>query len=663
MVFLLLAAVVGWLAGSVLYMLSALNTIAPPALQEADPSRTLGYPGLRAVALTFDDGPDPVHTPEIAQVLREEGATATFFLRGEDALRHPGLVRDLSAQDLEIASRAFSRRTPADAPVWRERLELNATALVLASATGELPRLYRPDSGGAARPAPSGYLPAVDGWDAQDGGFGDTRAAQGRFDQQLDAGAVPQVLVLHHRENTPLLVRHIVRRLRAEGYQLLTLSQLMGLERAAVAAPVHLSSYAYFWVGVAGAVLRFTDTAWGRLMILTILVMTGRFVTLCLLCWLFARRRNRKLLENRPPWQGTVSVLIPAYNEKENIEGTIRSLMAGTRKPEEIIVINDGSKDGTAAVANRLSLFCEGRLRLLSVPNGGKAKALNHGIVESSGDVIICIDGDTVLDTRAVEKLIPYFANEQVGGVAGRVLPANNHSWLERFQTIEYLCGQDFEKRGMSVFNAVTVIPGAIGAWSRKALIKAGLYSHDTLVEDMDLTLAVIRNRHKIVYEPEAMAFSEAPQLHSQLLMQRFRWNYGILQCLWKYRRDFFNPFVGVLGWLVLPYQVFCLFIALVAALVYAFSLAATLINPTAIGHLWYWAVFLLVNVIYAALALWPHRKLRPLIWLTPVQQIYTSLLTAYILLKAGYTALSGVPTRWQKLIRTGSAQKMFQQS
>src|SRR5262249_5353094 len=209
----------------------------------------------------------------------------------------------------------------------------------------------------------------------------------------------------------------------------------------------------------------------------------GRVLWVTALALLAARKQ--RALPDAPDL--SVSVLIAAYNEHNVITRTVRAALDGDRPPAEVIVVDDGSTDGTAEALAPL-LREEPRVRLLRQANAGKAAAMNRALAESRGEVLVCLDADTVIAASAIGRLVRHFADRSVGAVAGNVKVGNPMNLWTLWQSIEYVVSQNLDRRGNALINAVTVVPGAIGAWRREAVAGAGGYLADTLAEDMDLT-------------------------------------------------------------------------------------------------------------------------------------------------------------------------------
>ncbi len=261
-----------------------------------------------------------------------------------------------------------------------------------------------------------------------------------------------------------------------------------------------------------------------------------------------ARQRAR---EAAPAAPGAVlprvAVLVPAYNEERVLEGTVASLLASDHPALDIVLVDDGSTDGTAAVARRLAAAHPRVRALVLAQNGGKAAALNAGIAATDAPHLVTVDADTLLAPDAVRRLCARLVDADA--VASNVKVGNRLRWLTTWQSLEYVVGLNLHRRAQAALGCITTIPGAACAFRREAVASAGGFSSDTVVEDTDLTLALLAAKLRIVYEPRAIAFTEAPDTLRGLYRQRTRWARGYLQCLWKHRRSFLRTDVlGVFG-------------------------------------------------------------------------------------------------------------------
>ncbi|HET7433782.1 MAG TPA: glycosyltransferase, partial [Thermoanaerobaculia bacterium] len=375
---------------------------------------------------------------------------------------------------------------------------------------------------------------------------------------------------------------------------------------------------------------------------------------------------TREIPAGEAPAAPTISVIIAAYNEATVIAKTIASVQRSTFAPLEILVVDDGSTDDTAAVVANIA-----GVRLLRQPNGGKASALNHAIHHAQGEVLVALDADTVLDARAIEKLVAHFADPRVGAVAGNVKVGNRGKLATMLQSIEYITSQNLDRRAWARLNAITVVPGAIGAWRRDAVEQAGGYAIDTMAEDMDLTWTLREAGWVIANENDAISYTEAPESVRALFRQRFRWAFGTLQCLWKHRRAF-----GRYGWFgaaMIPslwlFQIALPLLSPVVDLQILRTLAEMLLELATRGAIdanlshslaLFGAMFALFTVTDTAASLIAFRiegeRLAPLPLLVLQRFFYRQVMYAAIF-KSVLTAIQGLRTGWNKLERLGTVE------
>jgi peptidoglycan/xylan/chitin deacetylase (PgdA/CDA1 family)/spore germination protein YaaH/GT2 family glycosyltransferase len=530
-----------------------IRAVATPQLPSGDAVQRTGV-RRRLVALTFDDGPDKVWTPRILDVLKREHAPATFFVTGTNALGQGGLLNRILAEGSELGNHSTSHADLGREPAALVRLELAATERLVEAYTGRGMRLFRPPFLGDADPdthdelhasrvaADMGYLTVglnVDPLDWRAPGVDTIVDATVR---QVTAGTdehPAQIVLLHDaggdRTQTVAALPRIIRELRARGYDFVTVSTLAGLPRAAVMprlaadAGVRADHTRGLFAGLWGM-----REGLAALFVAVIVLGMARSLALTALAW---RHRH----DDEPPAAAPhlvprfVSVLIPAFNEERVIEASVRRILQSRDVQMEVIVIDDGSTDGTSAVV-RAAFGIDPRVTLLTLENGGKAAALNTALARARGDLIVALDADTQFEPDTIARLARWFADPAIGAVAGNAKIGNAINWITRWQAVEYVTAQNLERRALAGLNAVTVVPGAVGAWRRTALDAVGGYPEDTLAEDQDLTIAIQRAGWRVACDTKAVAWTEAPETARALFKQRFRWAYGTLQCLWKHR-------------------------------------------------------------------------------------------------------------------------------
>lgn len=241
----------------------------------------------------------------------------------------------------------------------------------------------------------------------------------------------------------------------------------------------------------------------------------------------------------RKDWQPFVSIIIPAYNEEDVIRASFKSLLCLGYDNYEIIMVDDGSTDNTVSIVKNLIRHENPRLiptRVIAQGNGGKANALNTGLIHASGEFILCVDSDSRITPDSLQQGLRHFKNHRVGAVAGNIIVTNENNLITRFQQLEYMLSQNFIRRGLSLFGVVTVIPGPIGLFRKSALAAAQGYDENKqlFAEDADLTVRLLALGWHITSDENMRAFTEAPATINSLLRQRYRWKRGIYQVIHK---------------------------------------------------------------------------------------------------------------------------------
>ncbi|MGD8779240.1 MAG: glycosyltransferase [Ignavibacteria bacterium] len=289
-------------------------------------------------------------------------------------------------------------------------------------------------------------------------------------------------------------------------------------------------------------------------LVIFLFVLLFRYFSILVMAYLYITKYT---VEEKEGYYPFVSVIVPVYNEGKVLKDSIHSLLQLDYPTYEIIIVNDGSTDNTAEVGKELVGHHQGRNSLVKVslinkPNGGKSKALNAGIQYSEGDFVLCMDGDSQLSTNCLKMGVRHFVDPEVGAVAGNVKVDNRKKFLTDLQALEYVEGLNLPRSAQGLVRSVNIIPGPIGIFRKKALRQSGFYSSDTFAEDADITLKILSNGWKLVYEPNSIAFTEAPEKLHQLLKQRYRWTRGILQAIRKHKKHILNPTLNFSNTLIL---------------------------------------------------------------------------------------------------------------
>jgi cellulose synthase/poly-beta-1,6-N-acetylglucosamine synthase-like glycosyltransferase/peptidoglycan/xylan/chitin deacetylase (PgdA/CDA1 family) len=613
------------------------------------------------IALTFDDGPDPIWTPKILEVLRRNHVHATFFVVGTQVAAHPELLRQILADGHEVGVHTFTHADLGRVPAWRQSLELNETQLVVAGATGQTTSLLRPpySSSNAAldnaewaalhNAAGDGYLTVLTTLDSEDWR---RPGVDHVIANSTPRGSGGQVLLMHDaggdRAQTVAALGRLLPQLTERGFTFATIHDAVGM-----ASPMRRASVTSAGTGLALiAALRFVD--WLMTAIMWLLFASGVLSVARAVLVLVAARRHRRLRTRPwgPPVTDPASVIIPAYNESAGIEATVRSLVASDH-PVEIIVVDDGSTDGTADIVAALDLP---GVRVIRQDNAGKPAALNAGLAASSHSLVVMLDGDTVFEPDAVRILLQPFADPAVGAVSGNTKVANRSGLLGRWQHIEYVVGFNLDRRLFDLAECMPTVPGAIGGFRREALDRVGGVSDLTLAEDTDLTMALCRDGWRVVYEENAKAWTEAPASLGALWQQRYRWCYGTLQAMWKHRGALVQRgSSGKLGRRGLGYLLlFQVMLPLFAPVIDLFAIYGLLfLDPLRITGLW--LAFLMLQVVMGLYAFRLDGERPTALWSLPLQHFVYRQLMYLVVIQSVWTALAGSRLRWQRMERYGS--------
>ncbi|GAC1324791.1 MAG: glycosyltransferase [Mycobacteriales bacterium] len=618
----------------------------------------------RTVALTFDDGPDPRWTPEVLEMLRREAVPATFFDVGSRAAQHPELLRRTIAAGHEIGLHSWTHADLTRTPPWLRSLELSMNQLGVEGVGGISTHWVRPpysSTPDALRPADvqladeltsRGYIEVLSDRDSEDWRRPGVARVVANAPPQGDAGAV---LLFHDgggdRSQTVAALPQVIGQLRARGYRFTTLSEGLALPVGAV-VPASTARHAQglALLGSVGA------ARWVASAITWSLLPLGLLALLRTLLLVGLARRHVAVATGRSgtggPWLPPVSVIVPAYQEAVGIAAAVRSLAASRHPGVEVIVVDDGSTDGTARIVEDLALP---NVVVVRQRNAGKPAALNTGLRHSSAQIVVMVDGDTVFEPDTITELVQPLRDPAVGAVSGNTKVGNRNRVLGRWQHLEYVVGFNLDRRMYDLLRCMPTIPGAIGAFRRSVLEQVGGVSGDTLAEDTDLTMAINRAGHRVVYAERARAWTEAPSTLSALWRQRYRWCYGTLQASWKHRRAVVEPGPGRrLGRVGLPYLLaFQVLLPLLAPVVDVFALYGLLfldVRRVAFA----WLGFLALQGFSAAYALrLDGEPLGPL-WTLPLQQFVYRQLMYLVVLQSVASAVSGTRLRWHKLARTG---------
>jgi cellulose synthase/poly-beta-1,6-N-acetylglucosamine synthase-like glycosyltransferase/peptidoglycan/xylan/chitin deacetylase (PgdA/CDA1 family)/spore germination protein YaaH len=653
------------------------------------------------VALSFDDGPDPKWTPKILDILRNKGVKGTFMLIGAEAAENIGVMKRIVREGHEIGNHTYTHPDISGISQRQLDLEVNLTERLFASKLGVQPLYFRPpydideepDTDDEAAPVvriqQDGFTIIGNKIDTSDWDEHPRKSPQ-EITQTvfywLDLMKTkPQfrgsIILLHdgggERSATVAALPVLIDALRARGYTIVPVSALMGKTTADVMPPLTPfqflralpDSIAFSSLAL---IVRFIVVVFflGDVLMSARLIIVGMFAIIDRL-----RKPHRPA---SPGYNPRVAVLIPAYNEETVIVRTIRSVLNSDYKNLHVIVIDDGSLDRTYDTAREAyaAEIAAGRVQVITKPNGGKAAALNFALHNMTEDVYVGIDADTVIAADAISKLIPHFEDPRIGAMAGNAKVGNRVNLWTRWQALEYITSQNFERRALDLFHVVTVVPGAIGAWRTAPVKAAGGYPLNTVAEDADLTMNLLEQGLRVDYEDRSLAYTEAPIDAKGLMRQRFRWSFGTLQAIWKHRAAFIRN--KAMGLFALPnILVFQMFLPLVSPfidLMFVWGIATYFINrhyhPEAASAasfeklLAYFGAFLLIDFVTSSIAFSLERRhpankgdgwLLFHIWL---QRFAYRQVFSIVLFKTVKRAIDGKPFNWDKIERTAKMSK-----
>jgi cellulose synthase/poly-beta-1,6-N-acetylglucosamine synthase-like glycosyltransferase/peptidoglycan/xylan/chitin deacetylase (PgdA/CDA1 family)/spore germination protein YaaH len=634
--------------------------------------RKYGYaPGK--IVLTFDDGPDPEFTPQILDILKKEHVPAAFFVVGSMAEKNIPILKREFDEGYEIGNHTFFHPDISTVSLQRVNLELNATRKLIESVTGRSTILFRPPFNADAEPRTlaevipvaesrnQSYInigESIDPWDWQPGVTADSILA--RTIKQKDNGSM---LLLHDaggdtREETVKALPGIIHFFKSHGYQFTTIAAVLGKTKADLMPPIKDDANS----GVLGSLYNlliegYFYSNWFLLYLFmsAIFLAVGRVVLIGVLAvrqYSENKKLNRAIID--PALLRPVSIIVPGYNEEVTAIKTIQSLLKTEYPSFEIIFVDDGSKDKTYELVNN-AYGHHPLVKVLTKPNGGKASALNFGISHARSEFVVCIDADTQLKNDAVYHLMTYFTDDEIGAVAGTVKVGNETNMITRWQSIEYITAQNMDRRAFDLINSITVVPGAIGAFRKSAIYKAGGFTYDTLAEDCDLTMRILKRGYVVKNCAEAIAYTEAPETLNGLLKQRFRWSFGVMQSFWKNKKALFNKkykFFGMIGMPnILVFQIILPLFSPLADLMMIFGLFSD--KPGKI--ITYYVGFVVIDFIVAIIAFRMEKEdYKKLVYIIPQRFIWRQLMY-YVLFKSLRKALKGELGSWGALKRTGN--------
>jgi len=351
-----------------------------------------------------------------------------------------------------------------------------------------------------------------------------------------------------------------------------------------------------------------------------------------------------------------VSIIVPAYNEEKVIGNCVTSILASDYPHREVILVDDGSKDGTLQAMRQFET--EPGVTVIGKANGGKASALNAGLARAKGEILFFVDADGIFAPNTISEMLKGFESEKIGAVCGNDSPVNLDRFLTRLANLQTHVGTGFVRRALATINCLPIVSGNIGAFRRSVLEKTGPFLEGFIGEDLELTWRVHKAGYRVTFQPSAIVLAEAPSTVSGLWKQRVRWARGLLQTARIHRDMFFNPKYGLFAFF-LPVNFSAMVIIPLLQLVSAILLPLMVIlgnSPIAltassiIGWLGLALAFFATLFAIALDHAWGDMKY---LYVVPLWVPY-SLLMDVVALWAIILEFSGAKAQWNKLDRTG---------
>ncbi|WP_141431128.1 polysaccharide deacetylase family protein [Bacillus sp. 03113] len=619
----------------------------------------------KEIALTFDDGPDPKYTRKILEILNQHHIKATFFIIGKNALKHQDIIKQMVQDGHEIGNHTYSHPNTDKMSYEKVKFELNVNERIIQGLTGRSTLLYRSPYGDAnVQYYPSnfermkdltrlGYITVNYDVDSKDWTEHESKPIVDRVINQTEDG---NIILLHDgggdRSATVQALPQIIENLQSKGYRFVPISELMGKNKNDVMPSVTETEKTILQsVEIALFQLSSFEKIISILLLSFISFFLLRFMILVFLA--IKHKIQSRLDHQENTFNPFVSVIIPAYNEEKVILNTIKSVLKSNYSNFEIIIVDDGSTDLTSKVVSE-SFPEDEQILLLKKRNEGKAKAINFGIQHAKGNILIAIDADTIVSSKAISLLVHHFTDQKVAAVSGNIKVGNLCNLLTYWQHIEYVTGFNLEKRAFASLNCVTVVPGAIGAWRKKIVQDLGYFTADTLAEDTDMTLRILRQGYKVKIEERANAFTEAPESTKNLLKQRFRWTFGTLQCVWKHKKAFFEGKNKSLGFIAIPNMFLFQFVFPLFAPFLDILFLLGLVSGHIHQSFLYYIAYFMTDFLICLIAFRVEKlSLKPII-LIFLQRIVYRYLLLFVVWTSIIAAIRGNRVGWSKLKRSG---------
>ena len=380
--------------------------------------------------------------------------------------------------------------------------------------------------------------------------------------------------------------------------------------------------------------------------------------------WLLRRKVQARQARASVAYEPMVSVIIPAYNEEVGLVATLKTVVASTYTNMEVIMINDGSSDGTEQeMRGFLQKYHFANNHQPAIPvryryqqNAGKGAALNTGIRMAHGEIIVTFDADCAVHKDCVKQLVTTFVDPAVMAVSGNIRIGNMSSILGVVQSLEYAFGF-FLKKAEAVFGTVFVIGGACAAYRREVFVKLGEFDKRFLTEDMEMSFRIQQAGMRVVYAPRAVVHTEGSSTLRGLIKQRKRWKRGRIETIVRYTSETFNKKSKnkLFFWLAVPSvyldDIVMVFSVVLTLLLYFYSVEI-------VNYSFLYALMAMAAFIYLLVFLCDNhdRNIKNMI-IVPLVYLLLHLSTVievYALMTAYWTVMARRNVEWQKVQRKG---------
>lgn len=625
-----------------------------------------GQQNKKRIALTYDDGPDITYTPRILDTLSRESVPATFFMVGTNVVQYEDIARRVVNEGHTLGNHTFSHIDFEIENHFRGLEEIIQTDRITRAVAGHTTKLFRtPYVGGSnqslrneiysiATTQRLGYVEVDYTDDSNDWQFTDPSRTPTYPNFK---GTADIVLLLHdgggNRDKTIAYTKDVIQLAKQQGYTFTTIDKMAKSyinDTFVASTPSDNDLLAH---AIASGIMVLPQKIILGLFVFSLVMIFLTTVINTIFAWLNLRKPQLPIRHSK--FKPRVGVIVPAYNEGIVLEKTVQSLRASTYKNIDIVMIDDGSTDDTWSIMQRIVRRYKRGVHAIHQENTGKSGALNNAISQVDCDIVICLDADTIFDRTAIAHLVKHFVSPEVGAVAGVVKVGNIHNYITRWQALEYNIGIMLERNAQSFFNAITIVPGACGAWRRQAVLDAGGFSHRTLAEDCDLTYGIHRLGYRVVQENNALSYTEAPHTLRGLMKQRFRWTFGNFQALWVHRDIIFDAKYKMLSNFVMPMIIINILAPLLFWPLVIFITIQNLINGNYLVIILFFLGSLAIQATFAAISLKFAKERYRLLLALPIARFIFSPILTYIMYRSIVTAFTGKYVGWNKLIRSGT--------